>query len=463
MEETYKEDAFTSQTTSEGKMLYYNFVFMSIFFSANHGSVTSVIALASSFEAVLGSYSVGVLYGCYVLTAMLAGPYIVSKTSAKKALIFSLALYAIYVASYLIAVIFPASAWPAVLFGASIGGIGAGLLWTAQGSYFKINAMRYATAVGITEEEATGLFSSTFAAWYLGLEVVLKVSGSLVARYGSDSSTYTIYALYSAIAVGSTILMTRVLEMVPMENVISGPAPEPGCGKITAALTLLFTNAKCALMVPTNVAFGFAAAFITAYVGGSVVAPIRDVDDDDDTTEEDYHSSQVLLYSSLAVAVATFLALPGFGFHALREKAGTPIVMFIGAACFVVSPLISLVFKGYTLRHLLWLLYTIYGAGRSVWESTVKAIFADFFNEEDSQAAFANIILQSGTSSTIAFFVFPGLSGSVKGALVIISASLGFVCFVLADQIHARDKEVDAENALKNLPPYKSLDNGERA
>lgn len=264
-----------SPAKADGKGLLRNFVFMSMCFSANHGSVTSVIALASSFNATLGSYSVGVLYGCYVLTAMLAGPYIVSKFSAKRALIFSLFLYAIYVASYLIAVIFPSAAWPAVLFGATIGGIGAGLLWTAQGSYFKINAARYAVATGISEEEATGLFSSTFAAWYLGLEVVLKVAGSLVARYGSDSSTYTIYALYSIIAVAATGMMTTVKDMVPLEDAVSGPAPEPGCEKITAALALLFTNAKCALMVPTNVAFGFAAAFITAYVGGRYVVASR--------------------------------------------------------------------------------------------------------------------------------------------------------------------------------------------
>jgi hypothetical protein len=48
---------------------------------------------------------------------------------------------------------------------------------------------------------------------------------------------------------------------------------------------------------------------------------VHDDDGDDKLTrEEDYHSSQVLLYSSLAVATATLLALPGFGFHALRAK-----------------------------------------------------------------------------------------------------------------------------------------------
>lgn len=57
----------------ERSILYWNFVFMAICFSGNHGAVTSVIALASSFDPTLGSYSVGILYGFYVLTAMFAG------------------------------------------------------------------------------------------------------------------------------------------------------------------------------------------------------------------------------------------------------------------------------------------------------------------------------------------------------------------------------------------------------
>ena len=101
---------------------------------------------------------------------MLVGAWLVSATSPKRALIISLWLYAIYVASYLVAVIWPAAAWPAVLFGASVGGIGAGLLWTAQGAYFKINAKLYSAASGKSEEVTNGLFASTFSLLYLGLE-----------------------------------------------------------------------------------------------------------------------------------------------------------------------------------------------------------------------------------------------------------------------------------------------------
>lgn len=165
--------------------------------------------------------------------------------------------------------------------------------------------------MGISEEEATGLFSSTFAAFYLGLELSLKVAGSLVARYGSAAGKYSLYGVYSLVAVGCTVLMLGVREMLPEEDEQQehgGEAqkkksaePKPPywwTEKVTAALVLLFTNPKCALMIPTNVAFGFAAAFINSYVQGSVVAPNHDAHDDDawegdDDVHAEYHDSQV--------------------------------------------------------------------------------------------------------------------------------------------------------------------------
>jgi len=189
------------------------------------------------------------------------------------------------------------------------------------------------------------------------------------------------------------------------------------------------------------------------------------------------------------VGVAAVLALPGFGFHWLRNRCGTQIVMAIGASCFCVVALFSALLDDVTLRHLLPLLYVVYGAGRrcviasacaltcaavcifycrfralfvtlltalmqfflsyllawflfccSVWEATVKAIFADFFTEADSMAAFANIILQSGIASTLAFFLFPGFSAGVKNALLFVVSAVGFVCYFMADRIHAREK-----------------------
>ena len=119
--------------------------------------------------------------------------------------------------------------------------------------------------MGMAEEDVTSLFSSTFAAFYLGLEVSLKVVGSLVSRFGSKSSIYTIYAIYSIIAVSTTFLMTAVRDMIP-ETQVGAAQGQQLCAKMSSALLLLVKNPKCTLMVPTNVAFGFASAFINSYI-----------------------------------------------------------------------------------------------------------------------------------------------------------------------------------------------------
>mmetsp|Transcript_755 Transcript_755/g.1140 ORF Transcript_755/g.1140 Transcript_755/m.1140 type:complete len:229 (+) Transcript_755:121-807(+) len=219
--------------------------------------------------------------------------------------------------------------------------------------------------------------------------------------------------------------------------------------KVLSALELLFTNAKCALMIPTNFAFGFAAAFITAYIQGSVVSPVYGDDhtDDEISDSQSQHDSRVLLYSSIAVGVATAMSMP---FFYLKKKAGTPLVMVIGAVCFVFVALMSFLLEDGPLRHILWLVYIVYGCGRSIWESTTKAVFADFF-PDTPQAAFANIVLQSGLASTIAFFVFPDMSPLQKEVTLGATAILGAICFLAATAIHKKEQSEEPEEGYMSV------------
>jgi hypothetical protein len=140
-------------THAAAAALYRNFVVMALCFSANHGAVTAVIALASSFgDTNLGSYSVGVLYSVYVLTATFGGSSVIRRWSTKGkapssllgtsctfvsacscvgahffgsgssspsmspgAMVRGLFLFVVYVACYLAAVAWPRAAWAAIL------------------------------------------------------------------------------------------------------------------------------------------------------------------------------------------------------------------------------------------------------------------------------------------------------------------------------------------------------------
>merc|ERR1711998_396723 len=90
----------------------------------------------------------------------------------------------------------------------------------------------------------------------------------------------------------------------------------------------------------------------------------------------------------------------------VMDKVGRTPVVLMGMTAFALVNLIFMGFKRETLAKwpIVIPMYILFGLGRATFESTNKAVFADFF-PNDADGAFANIILQSGAASTIAFFV----------------------------------------------------------
>merc|ERR1711998_613977 len=77
-----------------------------------------------------------------------------------------------------------------------------------------------------------------------------------------------------------------------------------------------------------------------------------------------------------------------------------------GPVCFGLLALLPLI-VGYStmgpLVGVVWL-YVLQGLGRGVWESTNKAVVADYFSY-DNLGAFSNLIVANGGASAIVFFV----------------------------------------------------------
>ena len=79
----------------------------------------------------------------------------------------------------------------------------------------------------------------------------------------------------------------------------------------------------------------------------------------------------------------------------------------MGSVCFAALAGIFIIFPGTDKGWgILVFCYSLMGFGRATFESTLRATFADFF-AKDIDGAFANIILQSGLASALAFFLFP--------------------------------------------------------
>jgi hypothetical protein len=109
-----------------------SFTIFSFLFAANPSSALACLSLATARLGSAGALSSGVLYLTYTLSSVMGATYVVKKLGSRNAMIVGMSLYCCYVGCFWAAVSFPNIAVIAVVSGASIGGIGAGILWTAQ-------------------------------------------------------------------------------------------------------------------------------------------------------------------------------------------------------------------------------------------------------------------------------------------------------------------------------------------
>ena len=262
------------------RRVYNNFTRMSLFFALNHGCVTSVLALSTVLLGKKGSYQSGALYVTYALTALLAASPITSHLGSRIALIIGSFTYCIYVVSLPLALLAkdPDSESTIAILGGGIGGIAAGFLWSAQGSYFAASAQLYAQTGGdaITPEEATAAFAARFGWIYLGLELVLKVvplalgiiEAAIDARpaapNGTDASPppplppaipaehaqletskLVVGVTYSILALASALAMCTILDLDAVERAASGQRKSDGDAHATTAATAERADGAC--------------------------------------------------------------------------------------------------------------------------------------------------------------------------------------------------------------------------
>ena len=183
---------------------YRNFLWFTLLFCIVHASVDAVLAFSTAELGMgLGSNGSFCLYIFYTFSAFfLAKPWL-ARYGPKHTVGAGLLGMLVYVLSFFLAVaVDPMSSARSTiwLLGASLGGVGAGLLWIGQGSYYTTNSREYALALqrenlssestseGRNRLSALGLdatssatlatFASVFAFGYLLLETVFKMAAT---------------------------------------------------------------------------------------------------------------------------------------------------------------------------------------------------------------------------------------------------------------------------------------------
>jgi len=368
----------------------------------------------------VGDIGNGVFYVVTLFSALLVSAPMVSVCGSKWAMIASMAVYCIYIACFALAVVFKHAAillWTIFLFGSVCGGLAAGALWTAQGGYFTESSSLLAEANGAVPEETTSSLSGSFAAIFLIGEVGCKLIFSALQKLGLQP--WVISLLFSALGVLATLGMTQTHDFKRDRN---GETTVSSLHKVFAVVSL-WRDPMIWLLSPTNLAFGFAAAFMNSYANSTFVVPELGVD----------------LVSSMAAVTAFVAAVLSPVWGAISKSLGKGPTIIAGAICFFSISCCVLVLgccSGWGWG--LILLYILQGSGRAVYESTNRALFADFFPPPETEGAFANCMFQSSCSFALGFFLQTVSTGQSLAAIVMCMSVLMPVDYRLALALQQR-------------------------
>lgn len=434
-----------------------SFLIMCISFSLNLGAVTTVISFAGPDFPGVGNTGTGVLYSAYCLSALFLAPMVTGLFGMKRILVIGLVQYCVYLLAYVLAdfvfgvgktcpdvvtnstigsdcvpITTPTASLVSVILGAFIGGLGSGYLWPAQGAYFAASATKYAELTGESKEQVNGRFASIFAGCFLSSEIAFKFIGGGIKLASPKVGTKVMYIVLLGIGVVSVFGMTLIKD-------IKGPAKDEGVRlgdvvkeKISSACKLLASDPRMLLMLPFEVSFGVAGSFLNAYISTNVTASVLP-------------GAFVGFFAGIVSGSAVLVSFFG-GWFIQKYNQKTPL-MFAGCVAFGVmaGPFI---FYSHpedwksddSLSYVrLVVAYVAMGIGRGIFESTNKAVIADFFSTR-APAAFANVIWSSGGSAAIGYLGLKLLPGKVFAFIVTASSGLALVAYLFASRLPARNE-----------------------
>jgi len=191
----------------------------------------------------------------------------------------------------------------------------------------------------------------------------------------------------------------------------------------------LWSDPKLWLLQSTNIAFGFAAAWLGGYVGREIFSKALNV------------GFLGFAGAGLSGIAAVLSKVTG----SVAERTGKGPILLLGSVAFVCLA----VFSKWVGTPSEWgwgvlIFYVFMGVGRGVYEGTNKAIFADFFPGDKSPGAFANVMAFGTGSSTIAFVLGAAGSESPEFWLLLVFAAMTFPGFLLATTLKAMDTRAES-------------------
>lgn len=145
----------------------------------------------------------------------------------------------------------------------------------------------------------------------------------------------------------------------------------------------------------------------------------------------------LLAFTSLVAAISATV------FGKIHMHVGKGAILLLGSVAFLTIPA-ALLYDPPRRENNYWgswlvALYFLQGLGRAVYEGTNKAVFADFFLEQQSVGAFANQIMQNSVAFSLSFFLQAVLpahgaasAGRVLPMIILVLAGLTFPGYLIS-------------------------------
>jgi len=305
---------------------------------------------------------------------------VVKKYGARDSILLGMSLACFYMASFWLARTFPEFELTILLLGAGIGGIGAGFLWTAYGEYLKEAARCHSNGSAQSFEECTASFARIFAFIFLITEVIIRGISTVMVEFTSWRTVFGLYSLIASISTWGMVLVDDYGEEYRTESLTTIRY------QLTAAIRLFVVSRKMKYMIGMVASFGLTSAFVNAYLNCEVV---RLALGDDNSTYVGILSAWI----SLVAAITSLL---------LKRVQDRGVIVICGAISFFFVAFPFLIQPDASRWNIFGILiiYTLQGIGRATFESTLKAIFVDYFPAETA-GAFSNISLHFGLSNAV--------------------------------------------------------------
>jgi len=368
----------TPQAEPDPKLLV-RFITASVAIAVLQGCVVTLISYSSILLGEqLGGLTNGTFFAVFLFTSLFLSASVVEIVGSKWSLIAAMAFKTIFVGSFITGSENKAEQWPSSVVGALFGGIGIGVLWTAQGVYFGATAKGLAQQQGFPSDQATTWVCAIFASIQLTVEFVIRISASLLIRSHSVSAmllAFWILSVCATVGVGTAGIRTTI-----QRNLYS----------FSECRHLMLSSTQMLFLAFIPMCYGILFGLLTSYVNARVTSPALG-------------SASLGFISALVPATAAALSYP---YAFIAEVIGKKFTLLFGCLNFFALGAITSLNPEHSLRELRWgiiILYILAGSSRAIFEGVGKAAFADMFADK-KPTAFACITALFAFSSSLTFF-----------------------------------------------------------